>query len=158
MKLLISYFVVRSSSFANFFCRHSHIQRPPGSFISEAIRWNNNCDDAAAWPLLHGRQRQRHSPVRVGRFAAAWVGTAYIDGKYIKSLCRRPSRSNENPRLQALIQSDSPANPMLAGAIVVDGQYAVHGTTVRARSMEGPLRSCSSSIIHKPAGREGSEG
>src|SRR5580704_5257553 len=70
-------------------------------------------------------------PVGVGRRGMAWSGDAYIDGKYLKPAWSPPDIiKRENPRIQNVIPSGSPANPMGAAALTLSGgnQYAIHGT------------------------------
>jgi hypothetical protein len=50
-----------------------------------------------------------------------------------------------------------PVNPILAAAMTIIGpaNMAIEDTTIQVRSMQGPLRSCSSRITHNPARQEG---
>jgi lipoprotein-anchoring transpeptidase ErfK/SrfK len=100
-------------------------------------------------------------PVGVGRLGLAWLGTAYIDGKYIKPAWSPPEViKRENPRIPDVIPSGSPANPMGAAAMTLSGggQYAIHGTnnaaSVGGFVSHGCIRMYNGDILD-PYGRAG---
>jgi lipoprotein-anchoring transpeptidase ErfK/SrfK len=69
-------------------------------------------------------------PVGVGRAGKQWIGTAQIDGKYIKPAWAPPSEIiRDKPGIARMIPGGSPSNPMGAAALTLSGgEYAIHGT------------------------------
>jgi lipoprotein-anchoring transpeptidase ErfK/SrfK len=70
-------------------------------------------------------------PVGVGRAGMAWVGTAFIDGMYLKPGWSAPdSIRRDYSRLPPVVPGGSASNPMGAAAMTLSGggQYAIHGT------------------------------
>jgi lipoprotein-anchoring transpeptidase ErfK/SrfK len=77
-----------------------------------------------------GNGRAIRYPVGVGRAGKQWMGSAYIDGKYLKPAWSPPAEvKRDKPRLPDVIAGGSPRNPMGAAALTLNrGQYAIHGT------------------------------
>jgi lipoprotein-anchoring transpeptidase ErfK/SrfK len=69
-------------------------------------------------------------PVGVGRTGLAWVGTAQINGKYLKPAWSPPADiKREHPSTPDLIPGGTAENPMGAAALTLSGgEYAIHGT------------------------------
>jgi lipoprotein-anchoring transpeptidase ErfK/SrfK len=68
--------------------------------------------------------------VGVGRAGRQWVGSSFIDGKFLRPNWAPPDLiKQERPDVPDLIAGGSPANPMGAAAMTLSGgQYAIHGT------------------------------
>lgn len=68
--------------------------------------------------------------VGVGRAGRAWSGASSIAGKFIAPHWAPPAViRREHPNLPELVLSGSPANPMGAAAMTLEGgPYAIHGT------------------------------
>jgi lipoprotein-anchoring transpeptidase ErfK/SrfK len=77
-----------------------------------------------------GDGRAIRYPVGVGRAGKQWMGSAYIDGKYLKPAWSPPAEvKRDKPRIPDVIAGGSPRNPMGAAALTLNrGQYAIHGT------------------------------
>jgi len=69
-------------------------------------------------------------PVAVGKPGKQWTGVTRIDGKFIKPAWTPPAEIRaDKPDMPAVIPSGSPANPMGAAAMTLNGgEYAIHGT------------------------------
>ena len=79
-----------------------------------------------------GDGRAVRYPVGVGKAGKAWVGTARIDGKYIKPDWSPPADvKRDHPHMPAVIKGGTPQNPMGVAAMTLSGgQYAIHGTNM----------------------------
>jgi lipoprotein-anchoring transpeptidase ErfK/SrfK len=77
-----------------------------------------------------GNGRAIRYPVGVGRAGKQWMGSAYIDGKYLKPAWSPPAEvKRDKPSIPNVIAGGSPRNPMGAAALTLNrGQYAIHGT------------------------------
>jgi lipoprotein-anchoring transpeptidase ErfK/SrfK len=82
--------------------------------------------------LVMGDGKALRYPVGVGKAGKSWVGTARIDGKYIKPAWSPPAVvKRDNPKLPDVIPGGSPKNPMGVAAMTLSGgEYAIHGTNV----------------------------
>ena len=80
--------------------------------------------------LVLGEGRALRYVVGVGRARSQWVGTSFIDGKFVRPNWAPPaSIRRERPGLPDVILSGSPANPMGVAAMTLSGgEYAIHGT------------------------------
>jgi lipoprotein-anchoring transpeptidase ErfK/SrfK len=69
-------------------------------------------------------------PVAVGKPGKQWTGVTRIDGKFIKPAWTPPAEIKaDKPDMPDVIPSGSPANPMGAAAMTLNGgEYAIHGT------------------------------
>ncbi|MDB5474117.1 MAG: ErfK/YbiS/YcfS/YnhG [Devosia sp.] len=79
--------------------------------------------------VLGGGTALRYA-VGVGRTGREWSGVSSIVGKFIAPHWAPPAEiRREHPDLPELIASGSPANPMGAAAMTLEGGlYAIHGT------------------------------
>ena len=67
--------------------------------------------------------------VAVGRPGKQWFGEARIDGKYVRPAWSPPAEvRRDNPRLPDVIPGGVPNNPMGERALVLQDEYAIHGT------------------------------
>ncbi len=76
-----------------------------------------------------GNNRAIRYPVGVGRAGKRWDGTTFISSKRIKPAWSPPAEiRRDRPSLPAVIPGGAPNNPMGAAALVLHGEYAIHGT------------------------------
>jgi lipoprotein-anchoring transpeptidase ErfK/SrfK len=80
--------------------------------------------------LVLGNGTALRYPVGVGRKGRQWIGTAYVDGKYLRPAWSPPAEIRRNrPGLPEVIAPGSPKNPMGVAALTLSGgEYAIHGT------------------------------
>jgi lipoprotein-anchoring transpeptidase ErfK/SrfK len=80
--------------------------------------------------LVLGNGTALRYPVGVGRQGRQWIGTAYVDGKYLRPAWSPPAEIRRNrPGLPEVIAPGSPKNPMGVAALTLSGgEYAIHGT------------------------------
>ena len=85
-----------------------------------------------------GDGRAIRYPVGVGKPGKQWTGETHIDGMHLRPAWSPPAAvKRDNPRMPNLIAGGSPANPMGAAALTLNGgEYAIHGTNV-PRSIGG---------------------
>ena len=76
------------------------------------------------------RDRAVRYVVGVGRPGRQWVGTAFIEGMYVRpNWSPPPEIRHDQPNLPDVIPSGSPSNPMGEAALTLSGgDYAIHGT------------------------------
>jgi lipoprotein-anchoring transpeptidase ErfK/SrfK len=69
-------------------------------------------------------------PVAVGKPGKQWTGATSIDGKFIRPAWSPPAEIKaDKPDIPDVIPAGSPANPMGAAAMTLNGgEYAIHGT------------------------------
>jgi lipoprotein-anchoring transpeptidase ErfK/SrfK len=68
-------------------------------------------------------------PVGVGKTGKKWVGEAYIESKHIRPAWSPPAEVRaDNPALPDVIPSGATNNPMGERALVLQDEYAIHGT------------------------------
>jgi len=68
-------------------------------------------------------------PVGVGRAGKQWTGTAHIQSKHVRPAWSPPEEVRaDNPRLPDVIPGGVPNNPMGERALVLQHEYAIHGT------------------------------
>lgn len=68
-------------------------------------------------------------PVGVGRAGKQWTGTAHIESKHVRPAWSPPAEVRaDNPRLPDVIPGGVPNNPMGERALVLQDEYAIHGT------------------------------
>jgi lipoprotein-anchoring transpeptidase ErfK/SrfK len=69
-------------------------------------------------------------PVAVGKPGKQWSGATSIAGKFIRPAWAPPAEIKaEQPGIPDVIPAGSPANPMGAAAMTLNGgEYAIHGT------------------------------
>ena len=68
-------------------------------------------------------------PVGVGRSGKQWSGTAHIESKHVRPAWSPPEEVRaDNPRLPDVIPGGVPNNPMGERALVLQHEYAIHGT------------------------------
>lgn len=76
-----------------------------------------------------GNNKAIRYPVGVGRAGKKWEGTTFISSKRIKPAWSPPAEiRRDKPSLPTVIPSGAPNNPMGAAALVLHGEYAIHGT------------------------------
>ena len=80
--------------------------------------------------LVLPRGRALSYPVGVGRVGRKWVGSSYIEAKFLRPNWEPPEEvRRDRPDLPLVIPSGSPSNPMGAAAMTLaGGPYAIHGT------------------------------
>jgi lipoprotein-anchoring transpeptidase ErfK/SrfK len=68
-------------------------------------------------------------PVGVGRAGKQWSGTAHVESKHVRPAWSPPAEVRaDNPRLPDVIPGGVPNNPMGERALVLQDEYAIHGT------------------------------
>jgi lipoprotein-anchoring transpeptidase ErfK/SrfK len=68
-------------------------------------------------------------PVGVGRAGKQWAGAAHIESKHVRPAWSPPEEvRRDNPRLPDVIPGGVPNNPMGERALVLQDEYAIHGT------------------------------
>ena len=68
-------------------------------------------------------------PVGVGRAGKQWSGPAHIESKHVRPAWSPPAEVRaDNPRLPEVIPGGVPGNPMGERALVLQDEYAIHGT------------------------------
>ena len=68
-------------------------------------------------------------PVGVGRAGKQWTGTAHVESKHVRPAWSPPAEVRaDNPRLPDVIPGGVPNNPMGERALVLQHEYAIHGT------------------------------
>jgi lipoprotein-anchoring transpeptidase ErfK/SrfK len=68
-------------------------------------------------------------PVGVGRAGKQWAGSAHIESKHVRPAWSPPAEVRaDNPRLPDVIPGGVPNNPMGERALVLQDEYAIHGT------------------------------
>ena len=78
--------------------------------------------------VLEGGKAVRY-PVGVGRAGKQWEGTAHIESKHVRPAWSPPAEVRaDNPRLPDVIPGGVPNNPMGERALVLQHEYAIHGT------------------------------
>jgi lipoprotein-anchoring transpeptidase ErfK/SrfK len=79
------------------------------------------------------QQRALRFPVGVGKAGKTWIGTAQVEGKFVKPAWQAPPELGGGP----VIPGGSANNPMGAAALTLrGGEYAIHGTN-RPQSIGG---------------------
>ena len=79
------------------------------------------------------QQRALRFPVGVGKAGKTWIGTAQVEGKYVKPAWQAPPELGGGP----VIPGGAANNPMGAAALTLrGGEYAIHGTN-RPQSIGG---------------------
>ncbi|MDB5541270.1 MAG: L,D-transpeptidase [Devosia sp.] len=80
--------------------------------------------------LVLGEGKALRYPVGVGRAGRQWVGSSFIEAKFLRPNWAPPAEiRRDRPELPAVVPSGSPANPMGAAAMTLSGgNYAIHGT------------------------------
>lgn len=67
--------------------------------------------------------------VAVGRVGKQWVGEAYVQSKHVRPAWSPPAEiRRDNPRLPDVIPGGAANNPMGERALVLQDEYAIHGT------------------------------
>ena len=78
--------------------------------------------------VLEGGTALRYS-VAVGKPGKQWTGEAYIQSKHVRPAWSPPDElRRDNPRLPDVIPGGAPNNPMGERALVLQDEYAIHGT------------------------------
>ena len=68
-------------------------------------------------------------PVGVGRTGKKWVGEAYIESKHVRPAWSPPEEiRRDSPNLPDVIPSGAPNNPMGERVLLLQDEYAIHGT------------------------------
>jgi lipoprotein-anchoring transpeptidase ErfK/SrfK len=68
-------------------------------------------------------------PVAVGRPGQQWFGEAYVQSMHVRPAWSPPEEvRRDNPRLPDVIPGGAPNNPMGERALVLQDEYAIHGT------------------------------
>jgi lipoprotein-anchoring transpeptidase ErfK/SrfK len=91
-------------------------------------------------------------PVGVGAAGKQWSGTAYIESKHVRPAWSPPEEiRRDNPRLPDVIPGGAPNNPMGERALVLQDEYAIHGTnrphTVGTFATYGCIRMFNEDIV-----------
>ncbi len=75
-------------------------------------------------------QRALRFPVGVGRSGKTWIGTARVEGKYMRPAWAPPREiRRDHPNLPQVIPGGAANNPMGEAALTLrGGEYAIHGT------------------------------
>lgn len=82
-------------------------------------------------------------PVAIGRSGMAWLGEAFVQGKYVQPSWVAPAVvRQDHPGLSHMIPGGSPRNPMGAAALTLSvPEVAIHGTTQSMRRSVGSAAS-----------------
>jgi lipoprotein-anchoring transpeptidase ErfK/SrfK len=79
--------------------------------------------------LVQGDGTALRYRVAVGRPGKQWVGEAYVQSKHVRPAWTPPEEvRRDNPRLPDVIPGGAANNPMGERALVLQDEYAIHGT------------------------------
>ena len=68
-------------------------------------------------------------PVGVGRAGKQWRGEAFVESKHVRPAWSPPEEiKRDNPALPDVIPSGAPNNPMGERVLMMQDEYAIHGT------------------------------